>query len=475
MLRFCSGEHQEETIQTSCNYTVEPFESYEDPAGLYILTEHCSESLFQRILTQPLYQNFSERHVARLFRCLLLAVQHLHFHDIVHLDINSESTSFIASPELIINSRQPQVYFSPRYSKAAHRQPVRLSTDNIYYCCTTDSSTEDRRQNRLLTNMAPRPVSEHSLDNDLRNFRLAHFGSARHVDANSNYLVSGGSFQFMSPQRLQCFKDMLSCNLKLDHASLEEQFENLTLSGLALKGDDMWACGVLLCQLVLGDFNVSELLKLLADRRDVGSEEKGSAQSPLEQSFRNLSTQLQHLIEMLLCTDLNARLTVDQALAHPWVNIPLLSSDSPLPVSVTESRARLLRSQMINRGISNFIKSLTAGDARHCLYAFARLSKPLWESLSANDLKSVLQPPQGGFSRPILTESSSSLLGELNDVISKGENLSFSAFALAACFMSKDYPYYPAHPPSMANFLQTLRNRGEAAISFETENSHKTR
>ena len=261
-----------------------------------------------------------------------------------------------------------------------------------------------------------------------------------------------------------------------------EDEKTFALTGAGLRADDIWACGIMLCHLVLPCCEaLPELLRqglpvavlpsagsqlnspptdVDTDQEELLSEGKMNKLELLRKCYHGLSPYIQHLIQGLLNPDPALRMSVDQALAHPWVNVPHISPDIPLPPCVSAGQSRRRRAREIVNNVLDLLKSLTGSDAQYCLNNFVKLKKQMVDDVGLPELLSIIQLPpsnSGGISSDRLAGQLKVLAVQLLETIKPGVEVDTDAFTIATCFVSKQYAYNPTQPSSLAQLLYTFK------------------
>lgn len=176
--------------------------------------------------------------------------------------------------------------------------------------------------------------------------RLIDFGCAKQVQDEEIVTDNAGSPYYVAPEVLR--KD--------------------ARTGRIWKSADMWSIGVIIYLLVTGfpPFNGETTTEIFQ------SILAGRLRFP---SSVPLSDSVKELIRKLLIMDPRARLTPEQALAHPWVKGENVS-DAPLPPSVTKAIGEFQAASKLKKAVGKVLSQrMSDNDAKHLQAVFAKFDK----------------------------------------------------------------------------------------------------
>lgn len=191
---------------------------------------------------------------------------------------------------------------------------------------------------------------------------LIDFGCARKVEPGKKYRDRVGTPYYVAPQML------------------EHNFEK---SVEILKACDMWSIGIITFVMVTGrpPFSGSDNSRIYARIR------RGEFKYPKEQ---DLSDELKDLISKLLCKDSKERLTVDEALRHPWVQGTEVNSE-PIDSTVLDSLRHFQKHSRLKKAIAHMLaNSLTEKDALVIKRKFVELDHDQSGALETGEVVKLL-------------------------------------------------------------------------------------
>jgi serine/threonine protein kinase len=301
--------------------------AYEDETGWYTLCELADKgTLFQQQAWNA-RRSFSEKSCALVFSELLQAVHRCHALGVAHLDLKPENVMFTSVAKVKDGTLEKVGKLVEEASTDFREKTVGMEIDPVEAEAPVPNETALKKPgflrlasslyNKLLGKVTAgeeeegaEAVEVEDFDPSLLSLRLIDLGSARRVKADESILVTSGTRSYCSPERLALW-DALTNIPSLSKEEQEEAYahqERYELSGAQLLASDVWALGVVLHVMVLGrrPFANERLDLLLTEQFEFPAD---AASSVL----------LQDLITRLLQKDWEKRITVTDALAHPFI------------------------------------------------------------------------------------------------------------------------------------------------------------
>eukprot|EP00466_Bigelowiella_natans_P005018 jgi/Bigna1/71522/fgenesh1_pg.16_\ len=345
-------------------------DAYEDRNHYNIVMEFLKGASLTELLLRHRIE--SEYQASLLIRCMLLAIQHIHKLGVVHRDLKPSNFVFSASissasleAEKDQRHRQP---LAPKAAAAAAAASTGMGLRTIKRSKSYDGKSSHRSANdalveslaesiklvdfgvarRVADNGAAAPgnddqrkeVNQHHTNRYHQHGRRCDDEKAGPIQGGSSPLSAAGTLHFMAPEVMELSKRAMrgagwkrrggsfSTTQHRHHGATDGSSISSSSSdsgrggylisakpgelGRVLKAADMWSLGVIAFLMVRGyppfdgpDPNVV-VRKIMEGRFDIGP-------------FSACSDEFRDFISRLLTVDPYARMTVDEALLHPWI------------------------------------------------------------------------------------------------------------------------------------------------------------